>query len=539
MTSSAMSLPGPALWVGAGAIAIACHLVLVQQGLAAMGTRVELPPTATIPEIEIMAVALSVAGEERVAEVAKPVSSETLSSRNSADRAEKLTANTATRLEAPKAARLAALSPSAKPATVAAASAPTAAAAVSTPSVSAVASVPAVATNVPKIAIAAAAQPAASAAAVAISPSPTATPKSGVSRVAANAAPVPKAPGLSAPIAAARPATASSATAPRTVASANAVSSAAAPRVAAAAPSPKPKTSLSPIAEPAVSSANRVGAVAAASPTTSLSPVAEAAASSANRVAAIAATPPAANTATAVEPVGSLPPPATAVARDGIAAASPDIETLAPANETTYLSVLDVLAEVAKGPCFAALPTLSDQSEFQLEAFARNDTDLDAFQTELETRLGRMPNTTMKQISDAQCAALSFISEGPAYPRFKLFFEIDKRVIASGEAVVGRIGNTTGGNISFLVIDDEGTVQDLAFYLHFVPGGAKFDIPLQLTAGPVETQQLLMAISTPARLQTVIEANGAKAADFFPLLAEELRARGQTEDVAIVAFSVR
>tara|TARA_R110002110_G_scaffold293407_2_gene507325 strand:- start:3233 stop:3937 length:705 start_codon:yes stop_codon:yes gene_type:complete len=234
-----------------------------------------------------------------------------------------------------------------------------------------------------------------------------------------------------------------------------------------------------------------------------------------------------------------LPPPASSVEQGGIAAPPPKTAPVAPANETTYLSVLDVLAEVQKGPCFAALPTLSDQSEFQLEAFARNSGDLDQFRQALDDRLGRTPNTTMKAISDAQCAAMAFVSDGPAYPRFKLFFEIDQRVIKSGDRLIGRIGNATGGFINFLLIDDEGTVQDLASFLKFVRGGANFNIPMSLTAGPVETQQLLMALSTAAPLKTVIDANGRKAADFFPLLAEELRRRGQTEDIALVAFSVR
>jgi len=258
-----------------------------------------------------------------------------------------------------------------------------------------------------------------------------------------------------------------------------------------------------------------------------------------DKIAAIADTAPTPVPAPAAQQVASLPPPASSVEQSGIAAPTPKVAPLAPANETTYLSVLDVLAEVPKDPCFAALPTLSDKSEFQLEAFARNSSDLDHFRQALEKRLGRMPNTTMKAISDAQCATMAFVSDGPAYPNFKLFFEIDQRVIKSGDRLIGRIGNATGGVITFLLIDDEGTVQDLSGFLKFVRGGATFSIPMSLTAGPVVTQQLLMALSTPARLITVTDANDPKAVDFFPALAAELRRRGQTEDVALVAFSVR
>jgi hypothetical protein len=236
------------------------------------------------------------------------------------------------------------------------------------------------------------------------------------------------------------------------------------------------------------------------------------------------------------EPVPSLPPRAETPARDGIAAPEPD--QTPQENAQTYQSVLDVLAEMPKAPCFAALPTLSDENAFQLEVFAQTTQELSAFASALAAKIGQPPNTTMKPISAAQCAAAAYVIDGPAYPRFDLFFDIPQREIKSGEALEGRIGNTSGGFISFLVIDDEGTVQDLAGYLQFVPGGAKFRIPLSLTGSPVVTQQLLMAISTPALLQTVIDMNGSKAEDFFPALAAELRSKGQSEDVALVAFSV-
>jgi hypothetical protein len=244
--------------------------------------------------------------------------------------------------------------------------------------------------------------------------------------------------------------------------------------------------------------------------------------------------------APALAPVPSLPPPASAVEQDGVAAPLPESAPEAPANENTYDVVLDHLAEMTQPDCFAALPSLSDEGRFQLEVFAKDAADLTEFRNRLEGQVGqRMPNTTMKPISADQCAVMGFLTEGPSYPRFKLFFDLPRRVIQSGEALEGRIGNTSGGFITFLVIDDEGTVQDLATFLQFVPGGARFSIPLSLTAGPVETQQLLLVMSTPARLRTVELHNGAKAESFFPLLAAELRERGQTEDVALVAFSVR
>lgn len=530
--------PAALLWGGAGMVAAMVHLMLVQQGLAAMGNaRAAAPPE--LPLIEVMAVASTVQGQDQPVENARPVTSEALRPNSAAD-------------------RLAAASPSAERAQTA----QTAAAVAARPVAPSAAAAPRLAAAEPATPaapaqsdaaerLAALVSPASPAAPVAptVEPAARLAPSAGAASVARPAAPAPRQPGL-APVltspesvasVAARPAGAASAapassappSAPRATPVARAAPAATvaqgAARVAAVAPPPPLSTPAQPSAVPPAQ-ASSATAPAQPAPST-LAPTAVAPAP-----AAIAPSAP----APALAPVPSLPPPAAAEEQQGIAAPLPETAPEAPANENTYDVVLDHLAEMAQPDCFAALPSLSDEGRFQLEVFAKDAADLSEFRNRLEGYVGqRMPNTTMKPISADQCAVMGFLTEGPSYPRFKLFFDIPRRVIQSGEALEGRIGNTSGGFITFLVIDDEGTVQDLATFLQFVPGGARFSIPLSLTAGPVETQQLLLVMSTPARLRTVELHNGAKAESFFPLLAAELRERGQTEDVAIVAFSVR
>ncbi len=504
-------MTGLALWGGAGTLAVLLHLILVQQGLAAMG-KVSTAPPPEMPVIEVMAVATTLQGEDQPIETARPVTSEALRPQSGVER---LAASS------PQADRVqgaaAATATAAQPVAPAAASPPKLAALGPSAPAQAAATLPARPGGATSVATVSTAPAAPAAGAVRLAPSvSTAT-------VARPAAPAPRQPGLrpvvtqpdSTATAAARP------PAPAAVAAQNPASPDPAARAAPSAPSAV-----------AASGAARVAAVA---PVASLSPAVRPA-----QPAAPNAAPPGPVAAPALAPVPSLPPPASSPAQEGIAAPLPENAPLAPANEDTYDTVLDHLAEVAQPACFAAMPSLSDEGAFQLEVFARDAADLDLFRNRLETRLGqRMPNTTMKAISADQCATLDFLTGGPSYPRFQLFFDLPQRVIASGAALEGRIGNTSGGFVTFLVVDDEGTVQDLATFLKFVPGGAQFSVPLSLTAGPVETQQLLIVLSTPARLRTVETQNGSKAESFFPMLAAELRERGQTEDAAIVAFSVR
>jgi len=93
--------------------------------------------------------------------------------------------------------------------------------------------------------------------------------------------------------------------------------------------------------------------------------------------------------------------------------------------------------------------------------------------------------------------------------------------------------------ISLLLIDDDGVVQDLGSFLKFRPGYAGFDIPMTLQGSPVETRQILMALSTRSRLKSLGSLSGGQAQDVFPKLALEILLQGGGEDVALVGFSVR
>ena len=79
------SPPPVLLWGGAGMVAVVVHLMVVQQGLAAMGNlRAAVPPE--LPFIEVMAVASTVQGQDQPIENARPVTSEALRPQTAADR---------------------------------------------------------------------------------------------------------------------------------------------------------------------------------------------------------------------------------------------------------------------------------------------------------------------------------------------------------------------------------------------------------------------------------------------------------------------
>lgn len=239
-----------------------------------------------------------------------------------------------------------------------------------------------------------------------------------------------------------------------------------------------------------------------------------------------------------IEEVSPVQPPETGEEISGIASVNPPVQTAEEA-QATYTDVLDVLRSYPVVDCFAALPSLSEGNAFQLETFAGSSAELDAFRSTLQAKTEALPGTVMKPVSQAQCDALPFVTKSAQYPEFQLYFDLSARDIESGAQLQGRIGNLTGGFLSLLLIDDDGIVQDLTSFLSFRPGAAEFSIPMTLQGSPVETRQLLMALSTTTRLQTLKGLSGQPARDVFSQLALEILLQGGGEDIALVGFSVQ
>ncbi|MFN3971755.1 MAG: hypothetical protein ACK4L4_10300 [Gemmobacter sp.] len=552
-----------ALWLGAGAVALLINGVAVREGMAAYAarsaamatpppeTRLAAPPRILAGEAQAAAVSIAPATVEPARPPADRLTAAAQDTARPAAPTERLAPGAeaerlaAGRTEPPLAATPAAVATADRADTVApvAASGADRASADAARPTAPVAAAPAIAAapRVGGVAPVSAAPPSAG-----LRPPPSVVEVAGPTRLGVIAVPAP----ATTAVEALRPATpdAPTPTATATTTAPPAIAAAAAPPATATATT---ATSTATTATAAVTTATATtttaARVTAVAPAASGVQAASPAASTAARVASVAVPAPPALprgaerlAAAAPAPEAPLrpvtpPPPEPRADQPGIAAPDADL----PPPETTYRDVLTLLAETPAPPCFAALPTLSEDGEFQLEVFAQSEADLAIFAARLTETLGQVPNATLKPVSPAQCAAIDALRASPAYPAFTIYFDLASRDIASGTALEGRIGNTGGGILSFLVIDDEGTVQDLFTFLKFTAGEARFSVPLSLTDGPVATRQLLMALSTPALPRTVLDMNGAAAADFFAALATEFSARAMRADMSLVAFSVR
>jgi hypothetical protein len=173
-------------------------------------------------------------------------------------------------------------------------------------------------------------------------------------------------------------------------------------------------------------------------------------------------------------------------------------------------------------PCLVATPRRDAAGEISLDFMAANEADILTFSDELLADVATPPPARNVLVDPRQCAALNFVREGARYPTFPLAIAVQSDAVTSGERLVGALQGAQGRYVSMIVIDDNGVVQDLSAFLSFSGDTVTFDVPMSRFGPARDTQQLLMAMATPARPVAMDTHNGFLAAEFFPVLRESV-----------------
>jgi hypothetical protein len=186
--------------------------------------------------------------------------------------------------------------------------------------------------------------------------------------------------------------------------------------------------------------------------------------------------------------------------------------------------------------CLIAVPQQTADGEVALQIFAANEASVAPYADEILAGLNPRPAQDTFLVDPRQCAALDFIRQSVAYPTSPMTLGVDTARIASNEELTGRIAGTGGRNVTLVLVDDNGVTQDLGGYLNVAVNTARFAVPLRRSGNVRDTRQLLIALGTGSRPQTVTAQNGQLAADYFDSLTAEINGNAA---VALVPFEVR
>jgi hypothetical protein len=214
-----------------------------------------------------------------------------------------------------------------------------------------------------------------------------------------------------------------------------------------------------------------------------------------------------------VAAVQSVPAPSAPVPQD------PEVTQGPPSAVDEF--ILRIRGQLSL-PCLVATPRRDPAGEISLDFMAANEADILTFSKDLLADVATPPPARNVLVDPRQCAALNFVREGARYPTFPLAIAVQTDAVSSGDRLVGALQGAQGRYVSMIVIDDNGVVQDLSAFLSFSGDTVSFDIPMSRFGPARDTQQLLMAMATPARPVAMDTHNGFLAAEFFPVLRESV-----------------
>ncbi|MBG0809500.1 serine/threonine protein kinase [Methylosinus sp. H3A] len=181
------------------------------------------------------------------------------------------------------------------------------------------------------------------------------------------------------------------------------------------------------------------------------------------------------------------------------------------------------------GDCFLAVVGDISAGEVQIDGYGRGREPFDALDKSFKDAMGVPAAISVRKVTAPQCPALGFAKKFLAI-REPLRFDVARTQLQrAGDRLEGAI-ETNAENVRFLIVDDDGLVNDLSGRLGQETGRRDFAMELRATRqGPV----LLVAIAGATPISIASAARAATARDVFARLAEDLAGVSPPPSVAL------
>lgn len=186
--------------------------------------------------------------------------------------------------------------------------------------------------------------------------------------------------------------------------------------------------------------------------------------------------------------------------------------------------------------CTIALPRRAADGRVGLSVIGASRAALDDFSARIVDGLPSPVSAQRDMIDDRQCAALDAISLTNGYPAARIGFQFQSSSLKSGDTLNARIIGAGGLNITVLLIDDNGVVQDLSRFVTFSEDTALLSTPVARSGSGRDTRQILMVLGTETPSINLGDMDGLLAQDVFDGLDRDVLTASA---FALAVFDVR
>jgi serine/threonine protein kinase len=203
-----------------------------------------------------------------------------------------------------------------------------------------------------------------------------------------------------------------------------------------------------------------------------------------------------------------------------------------PAVSSRVEDIRHYLDRYDGGDCFYVSAVAISDNAAALEGFGASPAPFETLDADFHRTLGIEPDIGVRQVTQQQCPAISFLSrlrnDRTQAPRL----DIDKATVRNGEVLTGMVDHFGDRNVDLILVSDSGTVQNLSQLLKPGTDAKTFKIGMQRNesgggSGGGRQPQLLLAIASASPLASLRSGQAMAAAELFPNLVNEAAQTGQ------------
>ena len=189
------------------------------------------------------------------------------------------------------------------------------------------------------------------------------------------------------------------------------------------------------------------------------------------------------------------------------------------------------------GDCFFITPNSVSASAAQIDGYGAGAAPFQRLDDAFKSAHGFEANIDVRQVTSAQCPALSFVSRLRQQRDRAPQLQISEATLHSGQVLTGTVQVASSRSVQLLLVSEEGAVQDLSGLLKRAGDGYTFNLRMQRTGAPGGQPQLLLAVSGERPLETIKGAQST-AEQMFPLAGVEVARTGQAVGATIRYFKL-
>ena len=193
------------------------------------------------------------------------------------------------------------------------------------------------------------------------------------------------------------------------------------------------------------------------------------------------------------------------------------------------------------GGCFFVTPVVIRENQAVLDGLGSSAKPFDAFDKDFGHTLGFDAEISVRQVTEQQCPAVTFLAQLRAENARAPHLDIDQDKLRYGQVLRGLIDHySSAGNVDLILVSDAGGVQNLSSQLKPGTGAKTFDIPMRMRPEAAEGRQpqLLIALASPSPIDALQSGSPLRAEQLFPRLLNDAARSGKSLSVTARYFTV-